>query len=310
MNRNNRKYFSIIFCVLLTLILVTACREQESVPSLDRNGLMTLVFKDWSVVKGNSIVLSKDLKLDLKERNTPSMDLQPLQVVRLSDTRAVLLVAAQPVVVGHSSQAALGAYWFKLEGDQWSLENRQDEVAWLGSFGHFGSTKVLDLSSGKFGLIVESNYSGMGQEITFADLFFIGDHKITPMLNNQNALLFSTVIQLGTSCDKWIDQAPGTIRRFRLSDNDFSPQDCFKLNTKFQVKKGNTVPGNLILNSEAKMVVHRVIKQDSDGNNSFTSFEQKTSAIQGTEEYRFDPKKERYAIVSGHSVVPEWARQY
>jgi hypothetical protein len=82
------------------------------------------------------------------------------------------------------------------------------------------------------------------------------------------------------------------------------------ISTKWQVRKGAVESGDITLGSVAKMVVHHVLKTESEYENSFTTLEQKTSVMRDAEVYRFDRAKEKHTLISGKSVMPDWARKY
>lgn len=91
----------------------------------------------------------------------------PREVVRLSDSRAVLLTETVPLdgqghpLDAHVSGAWLGAYFFDRQGEGWVLAQRQDAVDYLGFMGSFGETTVHRVAPAR--LVLGTTYGSCWQ---------------------------------------------------------------------------------------------------------------------------------------------------
>ncbi|PXX37315.1 hypothetical protein [Undibacterium pigrum] len=107
-----------LFLCMICLAL-TACSKPDSVTSLDKDALTALVFKDWKPAEKDKPVWHPVIRMNQESKDKEQMTLRPLQVQQLGDDRAVLLLAAEPVIAGHGTPGVLSAYWFKRTGDRW-----------------------------------------------------------------------------------------------------------------------------------------------------------------------------------------------
>ncbi|MFZ6742793.1 hypothetical protein ACO0LC_06190 [Undibacterium sp. JH2W] len=292
---------------------LVACSKPQGVASLDANAMTKFVFPLWTE---QGSIDHPQIKIDKKDKADQPMpvSLRPMQVVRLSDDSAVLLVAAEPIEAGHPTPGILGAYWFKRKADVWQLEKRDDQVAWLGAFGHFGAHHLQEVSPGQQVLAVDWSNSGMGQEMLAMALFKLDAQGISPMLKDNDVLLdMSTANSNG--CEERMRQPIGKKQRVRLNDMDTEnpPRQCFELKSKWSIAKGKNGPGNLLIDGSAKIYSHKEIGKDGDPNSdndgdTFTSFELSAQQLHGKQEYRYDAASGLYKKISGKDLVPDWAR--
>lgn len=123
-------------------------------PSLRRQDLMPLAFPGWQ--DSDTARVGQPALPELGDDSRPvpgsakptAARVTPREVVRLSDSRAVLLTETVPLddqghpLDAHVSGAWLGAYVFERQGEGWVLAQRQDAVDYLGFMGSFGETAV------------------------------------------------------------------------------------------------------------------------------------------------------------------------
>lgn len=153
----------------LALLLAACSREEASPPaaaatatatapahspSLRRQDLMPLAFPGWQ--DSDTARVGQPALPGLGDDSRPvpgsakptAARVTPREVVRLSDSRAVLLTETVPLddqghpLDAHVAGAWLGAYVFERQGEGWMLAQRQDAVDYLGFMGSFGDTAV------------------------------------------------------------------------------------------------------------------------------------------------------------------------
>lgn len=71
----------------------------------------------------------------------------------------------------HASAGALNVFFLKRDAGQWRVVGRHENIAGLGSSGHVGEVRWVELAKGKPGMAILSGYSGMGSSISFLTLF-------------------------------------------------------------------------------------------------------------------------------------------
>lgn len=162
---------SIAAAFALALLLAAGSREEASPPAaaagraaapttparsptLRRQDLMPLAFPGWQ--DSDTGRVGQPALPELGDDSRPVPDsakptaarVTAREVVRLSDSRAVLLAETVPLddqghpLDAHVSGAWLGAYFFDRQGEGWVLAQRQDAVDYLGFMGSFGETAV------------------------------------------------------------------------------------------------------------------------------------------------------------------------
>lgn len=160
-------------CALGLALLVAACSREEAAtpaaratgqiaapaaparsPTLRRQDLMPLAFPGWQ--DSDTARVGQPALPEIGNDGQPvpgsakptAARVTPREVVRLSDSRAVLLTETVPLddrgdpLDAHVSGAWLGAYFFERQGEGWGLAQRQDAVDYQGFMGSFGDTAV------------------------------------------------------------------------------------------------------------------------------------------------------------------------
>ncbi|MYN39326.1 hypothetical protein GTP55_08075 [Duganella sp. FT109W] len=99
---------------------------------------------------------------------------------QLPDGRVVLIVNGAVAaddgsnMASHADSGVLNVYLLQRAGDHWTVLQRQQNVAALGSEGFIGSVKWVMLAPGKPGFIVSNGGVWQGYAITHADIFELG----------------------------------------------------------------------------------------------------------------------------------------
>ena len=142
-------------------------------PSLRRQDLMPLTFPGWQ--DSDTARVGQPALPELGDDSRPvpgsakptAARVTPREVVRLSDSRAVLLTETVPLdgqghpLDAHVAGAWLGAYVFERQGEGWVLAQRQDAVDYLGFMGSFGETTVHRVAPTR--LVLSATYGSCWQ---------------------------------------------------------------------------------------------------------------------------------------------------
>lgn len=78
-------------------------------------------------------------------------------------------------VAGHGQPGMLNVYMLQRQGSDWKVLERHQNVASLGSDGHFSDVHWIGLGPGKPGFIVSSGGVWQGYSISVADIFELGN---------------------------------------------------------------------------------------------------------------------------------------
>lgn len=178
---------SIVMCLLFAAAFagLAGC-QKAGVPhskSLDRSALIALTFPD--VPAGQPVVAERvelpfayDSK-DKNKRESIRAEIEPLYVVRLDATHAVLVTQVTPIdqnaaaITCHACSMFVGAYFFTQDDIGWRLSARQDVVASGGLEGNLGATKIHRLEDSHYALTAQwgSCWQGYcGQWLALVDL--------------------------------------------------------------------------------------------------------------------------------------------
>ncbi|GLS06247.1 hypothetical protein GCM10007860_34220 [Chitiniphilus shinanonensis] len=229
------------------LLVLTACGPRTpSAPSLERNTVMPLFFPGWGSRDGQRV---QTLHLEGAEGR---FDVSPVQVVRLSDQRAVLVTAATEVdehgeaAAGHDTPGVLGAYWLRRDGERWLADGRQDDAGRAGFFGEVGSTDVVKLAAGRYALSVEYSSCWQGECGGWLALYELGEHRVRPLLGEPIALsaLNSGSVPPPADCDAILAREPGTTERLPEEEERHA---CYEVTGSWQIVPGHDTPGDLVL---------------------------------------------------------------
>ncbi|TFW33726.1 hypothetical protein [Massilia horti] len=157
---------------------VSAATPSEA-PALSREHegqLMRAIFQDnYDSNSGNAVV-------DIRQNGTDSTYLMALVCANeLADGRTAVIVNGSPSdqngadMSAHVTPGMLNVYTVRREDGDWTVLERRENVASVGSHGQIGSVKWINLSPNKQGFIVSSGGVWQGYEISMADVFDLGD---------------------------------------------------------------------------------------------------------------------------------------
>ncbi|MFZ6657331.1 hypothetical protein [Undibacterium sp. TJN19] len=243
---------------------MAGCARTESVQTLERRDLMRLVFKGWDSSQQKSIVKAPQLKVEIPALAVQGMRMDALQVVRLNEDIAVLLVkgeALQPISLNNGPassavsaaaaaaaaaasltsapsttsasmvQTLLAAYWFQRRGEAWSLVNRQDVVEWLTPVGPTGDSKIIELFPGNFALALEhAQLQKAGQKTeqnNWLSLYRITSDKVSLMLEKDKDLELAQHVESAPECTSMMRPTKGKHARLHVHDieqSEHSPE--------------------------------------------------------------------------------------
>lgn len=158
-----KDFFKNAYCgglLIMLSLLLASCQKAETkyAPSLERAGLMSLVFPGWSdtdsgrrqTVDLSAIATTKD------DPGSVQSDVLPMYVVKLDDTHAAMLTEVMPGGeennVCHACSRVIGTYFFSKDNSGWRLTGRQDAVATSGLEGNIGDTGIVKISDGHYAL--------------------------------------------------------------------------------------------------------------------------------------------------------------
>ncbi|MFZ6744003.1 hypothetical protein ACO0LC_12295 [Undibacterium sp. JH2W] len=273
--------------------------------TLEKDALTALVFKDWKPAEKDKAIEHPFIKLNPDHKGKEQMLLRPLHVLKLNDSRAVLLLAAEPVGAWHGMPGVLSAYWFKRTGENWSLDKRQEEVDFLGIFGRFDDTSLHELWPGHFALAVYSHQAGGGEEGTNLSLFKIDEQQVST-ITSEGGLMISSSTEGTLGCEERMKQVPGKKLRKRYNDIETQPVQCYDLKTTWSIKKGQTAPGDLMLETSARIFSNKEIGQDADPDGeSYINYELTAQRKHDKQVFHYDPAAGVYQLHSRKKLLPD-----
>lgn len=227
---------------LATLILcaLAACSEPP-VPhasSLDRKALMPIAFEGWQPSKAGRLQLIPEAtqsKGKKAEEVFLQVSIEPIYVVKLDESHAVMLTEAQSVDEKnqpeqcHACPSYLGAYFFARDEQGWRLSSRQDIVAEIGGNGHMGKTSIVKL--GDQGYVFSSEWGSCWQG-------YCGDWLKLVALRPDAASVLGEAIPLSANnsgahpdCSE-----PATARQTADGPDDQPASDCFDVRSTWKAE--------------------------------------------------------------------------
>lgn len=298
-----QRFLPILFSIAVLSFLGCSSNEPGA-SSTDKSALIREVFSGWTP-KNNEFPFSGfGLSVDPSLSYT-TLVVSPELVVPLSESLVVLLTKAGPPSAGHSSPAMLGAYWFSLKDKRWILTKRQDEVAWLGSSGDFGTVHAKPFTNGVVGVFVEHGWAGMGTESMWLTPFKLNEQKISFLLPENDTL---TLYEYDGSaqwydCDAWLDQAIGYQKSMKVLDSQKGVSDrCSRLKVSWDVmpRGANKYPDIELSQIKRKVSVTLISsKEVNEGYDTENTYKLKLLGQEGKLVLRYNPKKEKFKVIKG-----------
>ncbi len=151
LRRRNRNLVPVL--MLVAALALSACNSKKPEPhadSLKRTALMALAFPadpQQPAAKTQQVLIPGDQPK--AEAALQTATVEPLYVVQLDDTHAVMLTQTLPAdeagnaMTCHACSNYVGAYSFTHDEQGWRLSKRQDVVASIGVEGSLGKTSIL-----------------------------------------------------------------------------------------------------------------------------------------------------------------------
>ncbi|WP_035052044.1 hypothetical protein [Andreprevotia chitinilytica] len=283
---------------------------------------MQVVFPAWQDGKRNvalAVADDSDQKASATAASQPAtaqrwFTLDPDQVVRLAEDRAVLITTGSEVdehgasLAGHPSPGLISAYWFKRDGERWIADGSQNEVDWIGFSGTPGKTQVVKLSANRFALSAEPSSCWQGYCGTWFALYELGAHKVTPLLKEE-ALASDNINAMSVDCEPVLKRPAGSVDQHE--EEDATRHECYSVTGQWHIqagKSGKDQPGDLVIDFLSRTEHLKTLKaaeEDEDGN--VTSQALVASTIEHSKQralYRY--QNGSYKRVSGTNPVPSF----
>lgn len=196
----------------------------------------------------------------------------------LPDGRVAAIVGGTPAgedgneYISHGTSGILNVYLLRRADNGWTVVQRHDNVAQLGSYGHIGSVTWAALGASRPGFIMSWGDMGQGYSIDLADVFEIG-----------NGVPHRGQFKVGSS-----------------NDSAYTPETKECWNVEGRIRLAADVQPNgyrdLLVDFTDKRYT---TSEDQDGK----PVEHRKPTVNQTVRYRFDGKA--YAPVAGTNPVPD-----
>lgn len=219
-------------------------------PDQSLEHLMKAVFPQWK--PGEAISAEKVYAQE--ETPTPIL-LFPSQVIRLNDQEIVLIVQGniddsinEQDSIRWGDKGHSGAYWFKKEGEQWKLTERNDSFSDMGMGGAAAPLKPVMLGAQHQGLAQEGTMCSQGTCESYVNFFEIGSGGY--LKNLAPAIQYASE-DTGTSiseCTDWLKHPhpPKTVQI--AEDPDIGPIQCRDVTSQWSIVPNAKEPyGQLVL---------------------------------------------------------------
>ncbi len=272
---------------LVTLLLGPAAAS--AMPSeLQRADLMRLVFPHWQETEpGRKVELQlrnqdKHWRLIAGSEHAVAALVSPLQVVRLDDGHAVVLTQAVEISDGqlqasHAASAWLGAYFFSLGADGWTLSSRIDGFDQQGFFGAVGATRIERIAPHRVVLTLQNDSCWQGFCGTWLSIYELGASSVQTLL--RSTPLQASSENASEACTDLLSGKPVTEK---------VGYACFNVSGKYSLALGNDEePGALRIMFSGR---------------SQADPKAPLKPVQETLVYRY--QKQGYKLISGRNPVP------
>lgn len=277
-------------------LLLTACERKADDPfavSAEPQALMQLAFPGW---QKDAAVVTQIRWPEANASGIPREEsgwvlVQPELVATLSTDRVALIVSGRPSDEkgwdhsSHASSGNLGAYWFERREGKWYAAGKQESFTWTGFSGDVGHVSIVPLDTSRQAIAVENGSCWQGQCGKWLSLYALNTHNISPLLEkNPFIQIESENTGSGQTCEL-LDEEPGSTHSIRMAIN-FRPMDCFEVIGTWQIKPGNTQPGDLLINFSGKRTTTQPEPVAIDKPATPSASASETPNDEPTEEYR------------------------
>ncbi|HEY0584946.1 MAG TPA: hypothetical protein VGD52_02345 [Pseudoduganella sp.] len=216
---------------------------------------------------------------DVEQREVRgSYRLEPVAMRELSNGRVALIANAQPAneqgeaMSAHATPGLLNVYVMHREAGGWDLDSRQENIASLGSFGHFGKVEWVSLGNGKPGFTVQHGGTWQGQTISYLSVFDLTERAMHDL--TQGLPLFSS------------DEG-------NCGDESLS---CTSVKGEWAFEKREGAGYD-------DLVMRFTGHEESRAGDASAGTRRVRKGLSGMARYKFDGK--RYVLIEGENIVPE-----
>lgn len=269
--------------------------------SLKREALMQIAFPGWRDDAEGRVAVARLPDQDFKGKEAvslqeSSLDVKPIQVVRLDETHAVMLTEGVELdedgtpLGGHASGAWLGVYFFTRDGGHWRLSRRIDGYDCLGAQGLLGRSRVDKVSATDFAMTLTWGSCWQGYCGSWASVYRLAPGQITTLLDtvpmsaeNSGAL---------EPCGDALAGKPPAPGASGADSQDDGEQTCFSVDGKPAFAAGVDAPGDLTLTFQGEEVKLRAGKAP------------RRRSLDASVHYRFADGK--YVLSQGENPVPSF----
>ncbi len=153
---------AVLALLALSVQFLTACQPTEPrAQSLEPLALLQLRFAQPDQPQDLDVITSEADK-NAADRTVVRGTVQPLQVVQLDDTHAVLLTEVQTGDDCHACPGLMGAHFYERDARGWRLAASQDVAAEAGVYGRLGEVKAHVLAPGQHAITIEGGSCWQG----------------------------------------------------------------------------------------------------------------------------------------------------
>ncbi|MFJ1251744.1 hypothetical protein [Cupriavidus sp. CuC1] len=238
--------------------------------SLKREALILLAFPAWRDDDKGRVVHAALPDLDYKGKGEAplvedTIDVKPIQVIRLDDTHAVMLTEGVVVDEGgtrndsHAAGAWLGAYFFTRNASAngegaggWQLSRRVDGVDYTGVEGALGQSSVARISATDFALTLTWGSCWQGYCGSWASVYRLEPGQISTLLGgvamsaeNSGAL---------EPCNEALSGKSDVLAERGTDSQDAGEQVCYAVEGKPAFALGADTPGDLTVTFQGQEV--------------------------------------------------------
>lgn len=246
---------------------LAACSRHEAPPapasvavaqadSLAREVLIRLAFPAWHDDDKGRVVRARLPDPEYKGKGQAplvedTIDVKPIQVIRLDDTHAVMLTEGVTMDEAgtrndsHAAGAWLGAYFFTRDGDAWQLGRRIDGYDYTGVSGSLGQSAVTKISATDFALTQTWGSCWQGYCGSWASVYRLEPGQISTLLGSvaisaENSGAFEP-------CADALAGKPLALAASGADGQSDSEQVCYNVEGKPAFALGTDAPGDLTL---------------------------------------------------------------
>ncbi|MCP3024740.1 hypothetical protein [Cupriavidus basilensis] len=229
--------------------------------TLKREALILLAFPAWRDDDKGRVVRAALPDPDYKGTGEPplvegTIDVKPIQVIRLDDTHAVMLTEGMVVEEGgtrnnsHAAGAWLGAYFFTRDATAsgespggWRLSRRVDGYDFSGGRGSLGESSIAKISATDFALTLTWGGCWQGYCGSWASFYRLAPGQISTLLAGE-AMSAENAGAL-EPCEEALSGKSDVLAQRGADSQDAGEQVCFAVEGKPAFALGADSPGDL-----------------------------------------------------------------